>query len=260
MKQRVISSLILLPLVGLAIWFAYPWFQILLGVVIVLLSWEWDKMLTNKLTPFALISAVVATAAMLMVESGQTAILFAGIVAAVSLLAYANSKKSMDPHPLLRAFGIFYITAFAVSAVFILNAFGTLFVFWLILVVFATDVGGMIVGLPLRGPALCPSISPKKTWSGFFGGLIFAILIAVLFGSLFNLGAISDLILFGSVISVFAVFGDLLESKIKRVVGVKDSGNIIPGHGGMFDRVDSLMLVIIVTAIFSIVTCGVCPQ
>jgi len=259
MKQRIISSLILLPLVGLAIWFAYPWFQILLGMVIVLLSWEWDKMFTNKLTPFAIISAAVATAAMLMVKSGQMALLFAGIVAAVSLLTYAESKKSMYPHPLLRAFGIFYITAFAVSAVFVLNTFGTLFVFWLILIVSATDVGGMMIGLPLRGPALCPSISPKKTWSGFFGGLVFAILIAVLFGTLFNLGPISDLILSGSIISVFAVFGDLLESKIKRVVGVKDSSNIIPGHGGMFDRIDSLMFVIIVITIFSIIACGACP-
>ena len=259
MKQRIISSLILLPLVGLAIWFAYPWFQILLGTVIVLLSWEWDKMLTNKLTPFAIINAAVAIAAMLMVESGQKALLFAGIVAAVSLLTYAESKKSMYPHPLLRAFGIFYITAFAVSAVFVLNTFGTLFVFWLILIVSATDVGGMIVGLPLRGPALCPSISPKKTWSGFFGGLVFAILIAVLFGILFNLGNIADLILFGAIISVFAVFGDLLESKIKRIVGVKDSSNIIPGHGGMFDRIDSLMFVIIVITVFSIIACGACP-
>ena len=253
MKQRIISSLILLPLVGLAIWFAYPWFQILLGTVIVLLSWEWDKMLTNKLTPFAITSAAVAIAAM------QMALLFAGIVAAVSLFTYAESKKNMYPHPLLRAFGIFYITAFAVSAVFVLNTFGTLFVFWLILIVSATDVGGMMIGLPLRGPALCPSISPKKTWSGFFGGLLFAIIIAVLFGILFNLGNIADLILFGAIISVFAVFGDLLESKIKRVVGVKDSSNIIPGHGGMFDRIDSLMFVIIVITVFSIIACGACP-
>ena len=259
MKQRIISSLILLPLVGLAIWFAYPWFQILLGIVIVLLSWEWDKMFTNKLTPFAIISAAVATAAMLMVASGQMALLFAGIVAAVSLFTYAESKKSIYPHPLLRAFGIFYITAFAVSAVFVLNTFGTLFVFWLILIVSATDVGGMMIGLPLRGPALCPSISPKKTWSGFFGGLVFAILIAVLFGILFNLGNIADLILFGAIISVFAVFGDLLESKIKRIVGVKDSSNIIPGHGGMFDRIDSLMFVIIVITVFSTIACGACP-
>lgn len=254
MKQRIISALVLLPIVCAAIWYGYPYFEILLGVAAVILAWEWDKMLSNRLSTFALANAAVAVFAMMVVKDALSLLIVSTLVFLVSLVTYAKAKKRGEPHALLKACGLPYITAFTVSAVFIENTFGNLFVFWLILIVFASDTGGMLFGKTIKGPKLCPSISPNKTWAGFFGGIFLSVLIAWGAGRLFNLAPSALLVFFGAVLAIIGIAGDLLESKIKRVVGVKDSSNIIPGHGGMFDRIDSLMLVMIVVAIFTTIT------
>lgn len=105
--------------------------------------------------------------------------------------------------------------------------------------VWANDVGGYIFGRLFGGAKLCPQISPNKTWWGFFGGVICAVLIGPILGE--NM-AISGLV------AMIASIGDLLESWLKRCCAVKDSGDIIPGHGGLLDRVDGVMLVSVVVA------------
>jgi len=263
MKQRILSALVLLPLTFVAIWFSHPWVEILLSIIVALLAWEWDNMFSKKQTPFALANTATAIMAMLMLKDIVTFNICAIFIAILALWEYKKAPKYKIARPRLFPFGVVYITAFAVSALLLLNNLGTLFVLWVILVVFATDIGGMVIGLPLRGPALCSRISPKKTWSGFFGGLLFAGIVAITFGILFNLGPVLNLVLFGETIAVLSVFGDLIESKIKRVVEVKDSSDLIPGHGGVFDRIDSVMFVFIMLAagdIVYIIGLIKCPQ
>lgn len=116
---------------------------------------------------------------------------------------------------------------------------------WLLAVVWSTDIGGYLFGLTLGGPKLAPSISPNKTWSGFVGGVVLAIIagfyVPVFFDQQQELPSSMSIIGIGAGISVVSQLGDLFESMVKRRFGVKDSGNVIPGHGGLFDRIDGLM-------------------
>tara|TARA_B100000686_G_scaffold355327_1_gene472726 strand:- start:15640 stop:16434 length:795 start_codon:yes stop_codon:yes gene_type:complete len=113
-------------------------------------------------------------------------------------------------------------------------------VVWCLLVVWFTDTFAYLGGNIFQGKKLVPSISPKKTWSGFLSGLIGGVIIS-LFTFIYYNQNIYYAIIFGLLASLFAQFGDLLESYIKRIHSIKNSGNLIPGHGGMLDRLDSLL-------------------
>jgi len=117
-------------------------------------------------------------------------------------------------------------------------------VFWLLFIVFATDVGGYVFGKTIGGPKLAPTVSPKKTWAGLAGGMAVSVGISLLIAQFFALTAsIGILILFSAVLALWAQVGDLVESAVKRHFDVKDSGELIPGHGGLLDRVDGLVFV-----------------
>lgn len=113
---------------------------------------------------------------------------------------------------------------------------------YLMLCVWATDVGAYFSGRFIGGARLAPAISPSKTWAGLFGGMAFAAVTGTLLA--LALGAHQPLVIgfWGAILAVVAQAGDLLESALKRAVGAKDSGSIIPGHGGILDRIDGLLL------------------
>ena len=114
--------------------------------------------------------------------------------------------------------------------------------------IWLNDTGAFCVGSLLGRHKLFERISPKKSWEGFFGGFIFAIAAGVVSGIIFTDGnlavfSITDLAVLGAVVSIMSTWGDLVESQIKRTLGIKDSGHLLPGHGGILDRIDSLLLV-----------------
>jgi phosphatidate cytidylyltransferase len=115
-------------------------------------------------------------------------------------------------------------------------------------VVIATDTGAYFAGRTFGGPKIAPAISPSKTWSGLFGGMVMAALFISVEGH-YTEGFALWQPLTGAVLAVVAQVGDFFESWMKRRAGVKDSGNLIPGHGGLFDRADGLVAVLCVTAI-----------
>lgn len=120
--------------------------------------------------------------------------------------------------------------------------------------IWANDTGAYIVGSSMGKHRLFPSISPKKSWEGFAGGVVFSMITAMNFG-IFNLVptevySYPSLALIGLLVAVSATWGDLFESSIKRNAGVKDSGNIIPGHGGILDRIDSLLFALPIGVLF----------
>lgn len=132
---------------------------------------------------------------------------------------------------------------------------GLFYFVWLLVVVWATDIGGYLFGMTIGGPKLAPAISPNKTWSGFIGGILLAVIggyaVVVYFSDQAQISNLASVIALGLGISIVSQLGDLFESKIKRRFGVKDSGNIIPGHGGLFDRVDGLMAASIAMALLN---------
>lgn len=113
---------------------------------------------------------------------------------------------------------------------------------WLVAVVAACDTSAFFVGRAIGGPKLSPAVSPGKTLSGSFGGLVAASLVGTLLGWLLGVGSLSALSLgLGFAVALSSQLGDLMKSSVKRVWGVKDSGAILPGHGGVFDRIDGIL-------------------
>lgn len=124
--------------------------------------------------------------------------------------------------------------------------------------VIGADVGAYFGGSTFGGPKLAPKLSPNKTWSGFFSGQLLAVILGALFGHLVGIGWFSGLLL-ALPIAILSVLGDLFESGVKRNLKVKDTGGLMPGHGGLLDRLDSLMAAIIGVAIILLIFPGVWP-
>jgi phosphatidate cytidylyltransferase len=118
---------------------------------------------------------------------------------------------------------------------------------WVFIVVWSTDIGAYVAGRAIGGPKLAPSISPGKTWAGFYGGVAAATLLGGGWALFTDLSTV--VLLLAPLFSVASQGGDLFESWMKRRAGVKDSGRWLPGHGGVFDRLDGLLPVAILTAV-----------
>ena len=125
--------------------------------------------------------------------------------------------------------------------------------------VIGADVGAYFGGSTFGGPKLAPKLSPNKTWSGFFSGQALAILLGAIFGHLVGIGWLSGVLL-ALPIAILSVLGDLFESGVKRSLNVKDTGGLMPGHGGLLDRLDSLMAAIVGVAIILLIFPGVWPS
>lgn len=180
-------------------------------------------------------------------------------IATVTLFVYLKAKE--EEHRKLLTLGVVYISIGVGALYWLYYLFDTFFgslpgekgsfvmTLWFIFMVWSVDIGGYIIGSSLKGPKLAPHISPNKTWSGLVGGVILAISVSFIYmyatKNIFNLPMpLNEQLRFaqlGAFIAIVAQIGDLIESAIKRYLGVKDSSNLIPGHGGVFDRIDGLI-------------------
>jgi phosphatidate cytidylyltransferase len=125
----------------------------------------------------------------------------------------------------------------------------------ILLVVWVTDIGGYFAGRGIGGPKLWPRVSPNKTWAGAIGGFVASLVVAAGFAAC-GLGKTGPLLLLGAVLSIASQLGDLFESAVKRRFGVKDSSHIIPGHGGLLDRLDGFVAAIVLAAILGFLRHG----
>lgn len=124
------------------------------------------------------------------------------------------------------------------------------FVLLTLIMIWVNDTGAYLTGRSFGRHKLCERLSPKKTWEGFWGGFAFAVLAGIVAGLFFMPYSIVLLAVYGAIVSVISTYGDLFESLLKRTAGVKDSGNLIPGHGGILDRIDSVLAVAIPALLF----------
>jgi phosphatidate cytidylyltransferase len=244
--QRIVSALLLLPPVLGAVYMGGYWFTALLALGGALMMLEWCG-LTGGQRIEAKVGSVLLLLAMLVALHLNLApgilMLFGALAAFVVLGVALIGKNSARVGWLLT--GIGYV-AFPIAALWWVRAGegGGLWLLWIFLVVWATDVGGYFAGKGIGGPKLAPRISPKKTWAGLIGGMALSALVSYLMNVIYPFtDSPLGVTLAAALLAVWAQVGDLLESAIKRHFGVKDSGGLIPGHGGLLDRVDGLVFV-----------------
>jgi phosphatidate cytidylyltransferase len=155
------------------------------------------------------------------------------------------------------AAGFLYAAAAEIASVLVrldpVKGFAALM--FVLLIVWVTDSGGYFAGRGIGGPKLWPRVSPKKTWAGAVGGFGASLAVAAGFAA-FDLGKIGPLLMLSGALSVVSQLGDLFESAVKRHFGVKDSSHIIPGHGGLMDRLDGFVAAVVVAALFGLLRGG----
>lgn len=229
LRTRIISALALV-FIGLAlVWVGGDAFGVLLVIAAGLMGWETSRMhasapLINYV--FGLVLAALVLAAMFL------PVLWAVVLAV--MLAGAVFLGHQRPWAVLLAAAA--ITAGCYTLQILRSDFGIGWTLWLLVVVVASDVGGYFAGKMIGGPKILPRISPKKTWSGTVGGWVLAALVGTVAYTA-GLGGVG-IVLLSVLVAVAAQIGDLLESSMKRRAGIKDSSNLIPGHGGLWDRFD----------------------
>jgi phosphatidate cytidylyltransferase len=198
----------------------------------------------------------VAFAALVLVSASLAVALGEGLIALL-VLAAGTALLALMSSP-VQAAGILYAAPVALGAT-VLRAdpvLGLAAILWLFAVVWGTDIGAYAVGRTVGGPRFWPAVSPKKTWSGMLGGLFFGVAAATALAAAFGLTDIAMLVLVGLAVSIVTHAGDLAESALKRRVGVKDSGHIIPGHGGVMDRLDGFTAAVALAACLGVLRGG----
>lgn len=239
--RRVVSALVLASVGVLSIEAGGVLFYSAVLLVASLLAWEWARLADRS----AIRAGAAGASLFVVLAIGLTLSSFSlafGLVVAVAVVWLAIGLIA-NPFGRWIALGILYVGASAVAALWLRAdpTGGREAVFWLVAVCIATDTGAYFVGRALRGPKLAPRLSPNKTWAGCVGGLLCAGAVGYVAAPYMRM---SDAFLLAAAsvgVSVTAQVGDLLESAAKRCFGVKNSGSLVPGHGGLFDRFDSIV-------------------
>lgn len=235
--KRVVTSLLMAPVVLGGVFLGEPALNILVLVCAAMLAWEWAQMVPNQKPSVYSLSYLASVAVAIWVKD-PTTILWV-MCGATALVWY---KASNEKHRKLLTLGVPYITLGLGSLVWLFNCVGVLTTLWFVLAIWSIDVGGYLVGCSVKGPKLAPKISPNKTWSGLAGGMLFSIIVSVVYAYLLgDAQACLAFALLGALLAVVEQTGDLVESAIKRYLGLKDSSDLIPGHGGIFDRIDGMI-------------------
>jgi len=226
------------PVALAAVWAGAPWLALLVGLLAAGMAWEWARL--SGRDGFGLAGGVMvltAVAAVLVTALGFT--VFA-IVAAL-LGGAAAGAASRSGAPVWAMVGTWWIALPCVAFLWLAGEpQGRVTILWLLATVWASDSGAYAAGRALGGPRLAPRLSPNKTWAGVLGGMVAAGLAGWL-AALVSDAAAAALVPAGLALGLAAQLGDLAESLAKRRFGVKDSSALIPGHGGLLDRLDGML-------------------
>lgn len=259
LRLRTISSVVLVLGALAAVFAGGIWFRLSMLVVAVLMAVEWGALIGRdghrKRAQWLVVAPVVAAIGVSFVMGPALAIAV-GLAGAILSAVVASSQGIARVGWMLSAVMTTMVTGVAVIWLRELPETGFAIVIWMLATVAATDVGAYLVGRTIGGPKLCPSISPGKTWSGAVGGVCAAGLVALVTSLLVPDARPEVLFPMTVLLSAVGQGGDLMESALKRHFKVKDSGGLIPGHGGVLDRVDAQMAVIPVVALSVLLSGG----
>ena len=254
MKTRILTAAILTPLLVLLLLFAdSPVLTVAVIVISAMGLYEfykatglWEK---RSLCIMGILAAVIVPLLVWIPQSFYHLILYAYMLALFLIMLIRHENVSLS-HGALIVFSIIYIPYFLTNLLYIrqLPSFGKLYLWLPFVGAFLTDTGAYFTGVFLGKHKLCPEISPKKTVEGSVGGIVVCVGACMLFGLLvekFGLCKVEyiPLAVLGFIMSVVSQVGDLSASIIKRKYGIKDYGTIFPGHGGILDRLDSVIMI-----------------
>lgn len=246
---RVIAALVLAPLAIAIAWAGGPLWVALVTLASIGLYVEWLMIVgagQERLTVATGTAALVVSGVCLALGHNEYSL----IVLVIGTAAVAVVSQRLRSWSVI---GFCYAAAaeFASALVRLDGTYGFIALIFVMLIVWVTDIGGYFAGRGIGGPKLWSRVSPKKTWAGAVGGFVASLAVAAGFAA-FDLGKMAPLLLLGALLSVVSQLGDLFESAVKRRFGVKDSSQIIPGHGGLLDRLDGFVAAIVLAALFGL--------
>lgn len=227
----------MIPLALAVVWFGAPLLPAMVMLLGAGMGWEWARLLRAGPASLSLIiAAPFIAAAAATVGDGAAAVLIAVIFALVLALSERRTARRS-----WAALGLLWIALPCVAILWLDHGEGgRAVIFFLLAVVWASDIGAYACGRLLGGPKLAPKLSPNKTWAGAVGGLVCALLVGFAAAHVVHASALR-VVAVTAIVAVAAQLGDLGESVAKRHFQVKDTGALIPGHGGLLDRLDSLL-------------------
>jgi phosphatidate cytidylyltransferase len=243
-----VNSAIVLIVAALGLTYASPQtFAVLITVFITAMAWEWGKLVRGEGLDLAFGVQGLATAlAALATVSGAPGFALLIVLAGAAAVFLVRALRGQTPSEAWwSAAGVFYAGIPAIALIWIRGdaSYGWLGILYIFVIVWTTDTAAYVFGRGIGGPKLAPKISPKKTWSGFLGGTVSAALAGGVFAASMGEASSLKLALLSLALATAAQFGDLGESALKRSFGIKDSSGLIPGHGGVLDRLDGLIFV-----------------
>jgi phosphatidate cytidylyltransferase len=267
LQKRTLSAAVLLPVVIAAVVLGHPYFTVLVAVFAGAMAWEFTAVAAHErvasqtspipmpsMRGWRLIAALGIVTALLAVVTtgfGRTEVPVWAIIVlggfATGVVALVLSRRKA----LWFMLGIVYVAVPAAALVAIRAdpLYGTASLVWIVALVVAADIGGYVAGRSIGGPKLAPRISPNKTWAGLGGAVAGAAVVGLLTAFMLNHTNVWMLTLMSAVLGLLEQAGDLVESAFKRHFGVKDTSQIIPGHGGVLDRVDGLLAVAVAVVV-----------
>jgi phosphatidate cytidylyltransferase len=269
-KQRLITALILAPLmIGGIFFLPIEQFAYFIGFIVTVAAWEWANLSgyespVARIAYAAAIAVVIAVTAYLMNSYAEIHRIILALGAAWWLLAcvlvvqYPKQVSLWQAKPVRAILGLFVLIPMWVGFMTLKSQpYSALIIVYVMLLIWGADTGAYFAGKTWGNKKLAPNVSPGKSWAGFWGGLATTGLIAIIFSLCVNqwlrpmmMEDFALLAVMTFITAIISVMGDLVESMMKRHRGIKDSSQLLPGHGGVLDRIDSMASAVPVFAFF----------
>jgi phosphatidate cytidylyltransferase len=255
LRTRVVSALILAPVALIPAYLGGHVWDVLVAIMGACMAWEWARLCGGgRVSRAGALSMAIAPAAVVVAAlPGAGVIPALAIVGAGVVLVGLGASLEGARSPIWPAAGVAYVgvPCLAMAWLRAMPDHGLATLLWVLALVWATDTGAYIAGRGLGGPKLAPRISPNKTWAGLIGGMVAAAMTGVAASFLLENAEAWIIVPVSAALAAVEQAGDLFESAVKRHFGVKDSSRLIPGHGGVLDRVDGLLAVSVAVAALS---------
>lgn len=248
---RLASALAMAVVALGALFLGFPFWPMLVLIIVMGTAWEWNRMLSRSgsVEALALIAGLAVVTALAAFDLAAIAVIVS-IVGFVVLVAVGKGRGRKT-----HAVGMLYFGLPSVALIWLAAdpRDGALALLLVMVVVWVTDSAAFFTGRMVGGPKLWPSVSPNKTWAGSIGGLAGGVVAGVIYAALAGVDALVSVGLLSLGLSVACQAGDLLESGIKRRFDIKDTSGLIPGHGGLMDRLDGLIGAVLLAAIVALI-------